>query len=94
MPVLGDDLDAVEDKYVKKDDIAIFELTNIFNLLLDEEPMELEYSGTRMGCVEFIQDDPMLKAGVTFDGEDDVFDGEFSGITAWLEDELSYVKDG
>lgn len=90
IPVLGDIPEPSE--FVKKGDFAIFYIEG-FSLVNGPEVKDLVYQGTKLGTLEFssVDDGKSAQVKVIFDGEDEVFNGGFSEVSAKFNASLQYV---
>ena len=92
IPVLGDDPEP--ETPVKKGDTVTFELSNAFRLL-SSTPIVLNMGATKVGTATFSTDSitGMVTATVTFDGDDEVFDGRSNNVTARFIADFEYDRD-
>lgn len=90
VPVLGDTPEPTS--YVQKGDFAQF-IIDDFALVGGASVLDLVFNGIKLGTVELspIDDGRKTQIRVVFDGEDEVFDGSFSEVTAQLNATLEYV---
>lgn len=90
IPVLGDVPEPSE--FVKKGDFAIFKIEG-FSLVNGPEVKDLVYQGTKLGTLEFssVDDGKSAQVKVIFDGEDEVFNGGFTEVSAEFNASLQYV---
>lgn len=90
VPVRGDTPEP--DNVVNKGDIAIFTIEG-FSLVGAPYNTDLVYEGTKLGTLEFtsIDSGKSVQVKITFDGEDEVFNGGFSDVSANFNADLQYV---
>lgn len=85
IPVLGDFDDPVPvgAQYVRKGDTVTLQLSNAFTLL-SSSSIELNMGTIKVGTASFATDPitKMVTATITFDGDDEVFDGTSNTVTA------------
>ncbi|HIT89244.1 MAG TPA: hypothetical protein IAC41_02330, partial [Candidatus Merdenecus merdavium] len=95
VPVLGDGHDESSDLYVKKGDFAYFPLSNSFQLPESSTPIELKTAtGDLLGHVTFEEIDGVVTAIVDFDGDDDIFNGVMSEVSALFNATFDLKEDG
>ena len=85
VPVLGDfdDPVPVDAQYVRKGDTVTLQLSDAFTLL-SSNSIELNMGAVKVGTASFATDPitKMVTATITFDGDDEVFDGTSNTVTA------------
>jgi len=85
IPVLGDfdDPVPVDAQYVRKGDTVTIQLSDAFTLL-SSNSIELSMGAIKVGTASFATDPvtKMVTATITFDGDDEVFDGTSNAVTA------------
>lgn len=85
IPVLGDfdDPVPVDAQYVRKGDTVTLQLSDAFTLL-SSNTIELNMGAVKVGTASFATDPvtKMVTATITFDGDDEVFDGTSNTVTA------------
>jgi hypothetical protein len=85
IPVLGDfdDPVPVDAEYVRKGDTVTLQLSDAFTLLSSND-IELRMGTIKVGTASFATDPAtnMVTATITFDGDDEVFDGTSNAVTA------------
>ena len=85
IPVLGDfdDPVPVDAQYVRKGDTVTLQLSDAFTLL-SSNSIELNMGSIKVGTASFATDPVtnMVTATITFDGDDEVFDGTSNAVTA------------
>ncbi|NCB71058.1 MAG: hypothetical protein EOM45_04615 [Clostridia bacterium] len=90
VPVIGD---SPEPPFVvNRNDYAVFKIEG-FELQGGPRTIDLIHEGTKLGTLEFssLDDGKSAQVKVIFDGEDAVFRGEFSDVTAQFSADLKYV---
>ena len=96
IPVKGDFSDPIPvgTQFIEKGDTVTFELSNAFRLL-SSTPIVLNMGTTKVGTATFSTDSTtgMVTATVTFDGDDEVFDGRSNNVTARFIADFEYVRD-
>ena len=90
VPVIGDTSEPSD--VVNRNDYAIFKIEG-FELQGGPRTIDLIHEGTKLGTLEFssVDDGKSAQVKVIFDGEDAVFSGEFSEVTAQFSADLKYV---
>jgi len=85
IPVVGDfdDPIPVDAQYVRKGDTVTLQLSDAFTLL-SSSSIELKMGAIKVGTASFATDPitKMVSATITFDGDDEVFDGTSNTVTA------------
>ncbi|NLB23113.1 MAG: hypothetical protein GX833_07635, partial [Clostridium sp.] len=92
IPVEGDE--PTPENPVRKGDTAVFVISNAFNVPTPSS-IELKNGDTLVGTVVFsTNDDGEVIATVTFDGDDEVFDGTYNSVAAEFSAEFDYDDSG
>lgn len=85
IPVLGDfdDPVPVDAEYVRQGDTVTLELSDAFTLLTSNS-IDLNMGSIKVGTASFATDPvtKMVTATITFDGDEEVFDGTSNAVTA------------
>jgi trimeric autotransporter adhesin len=94
IPVLGDFDIPIDGDYVNKGDTVSFDLSNAFSLLTSSN-IPLNFGSIPVGTASFVTDPitNMVTATVTFDGDDEVFDGTFNNVSAWFIADFEFDAD-
>lgn len=88
VPVEGDL--PVPTEVVKKGDYALFTIEG-FSITGDSSTIDLISNGIKLGTLEFSSVGENTQIKVVFDGEDEVFNGDFSEVSATFNANLEYV---
>lgn len=92
VPVAGDSPTPADP--VQHDDFAEFQIAAGFNLVDSPVTLELTYAGVAIGTLTITSEDGIVTGRIDFDGESEVFSGEYSDIRCEFSSTLNYDNSG